>query len=337
MPAFATHEIFGEDGIEGVLTSELGKAVSRHRTVFYVGCQGPDIFFYNPFLSGGRKEVNLGSRMHETRINCFFQRYLEELLQIRDRSELEIGISYFLGFLSHYSLDAELHPYIYSRIGYVADGEASSGTTLPLHHRMEAVMDMHMLMMKKECMPSAYYPEKRIKISKQELAVVAGILSRTLQKVYHVLVKPRHVRESYRWMRVVMKCVYDHSGQKGGEKTCCDKSPVRYLPVIRNMTVGDYLKDDMDVMNRKTVLWRNPWERDKPCSESVWELYDNAQERYQGYLQHIEPVLMGMIKRMLLLEKRQSRAEYVREALAAQIPETVKALENRNYHSGMED
>ena len=196
-------------------------------------------------------------------------------------------------------------------------------------------MDMHMLMMKRECMPSSYYPEKRVQISKWELAVIAGLLSRTIQKVYHVLVKPRHVRESYRWMRTVIKCVYDHSVQKSGKKSCCCKSPARYLPVIKNMTVSDYLEDDMDVMNQKTVLWRNPWERDKLCSGSVWELYDNAQERYQEYLQHMEPIFMGMLRRMLLLEKRQSRAECVKDALAAQIPETVKTLENRNYHSGI--
>lgn len=331
MPAFATHEIFGEDGMEGSLSSELTGAVVGRRTVFCMGCQGPDIFFYNPFLSAGRREVNLGSRMHETRMNRFFQVYLEELLRVRERQELEIGISYFLGFLSHYTLDTELHPYIYSRIGYVVE-EASTGSTLPLHHRLEAVMDMKMLMVKRECMPSTYYPEKRVKISKQELEVIARLLSRAVQRVYGVLIKPRHVRESYRWMRVVIKQVYDHSGyRKSG--SCRRKPPVCYVPVVGNMTVSDFLEDTLDVMNRRGTSWSNPWDKDKPSDESVWELYDNALERFQNYGQDIEPLLLGMFKRITLLEKKQSRAECVREALAAKIPEVVKGLENRNYHS----
>lgn len=356
MPAFATHEIFGEEGLEGILSVELTQAVSKHKAVFRTGCQGPDLFFYNPFLLAGKKEINLGSRMHETKMNRFFQVYLEELLRLKKRFDLETGISYFMGFLSHYSLDCELHPYIYSRIGYVA-GEKdtssrictwnrektgkfaagvkhSAGRTLPAHHRLEAVMDMQMLMTKRECMPSAYYPEKRIRISKQELGVIAGIMSRTLQKVYYVLIKPEHVRASYWCMKTVVKQVYDHSGQKK-DKVCRFEAAVWHRPVIGNMMVNDHLENEMDAMNQNGSIWANPWDKEKSFDASVWELYDNAGERYQGYTKAIEPVLAGMLKRMLLLEKKQSRAEYVAAALSEQIPKTSKALGNRNYHSGL--
>lgn len=333
MPAFATHEIFGEEGLDGILASEPAKLVSRHRTVFCLGCQGPDIFFYNPFLSGGKKEINLGSRMHETGTNCFFQVYMEELLQLESRFALETGISYLLGFLSHYSLDTELHPYIYSRVGYAAGRNASNENTLPAHHRLEAVMDRQMLMAKRECMPSAYYPERRILLSDQELTVVAGLMSRTVQRVYRVMVKPRHVRESHWWMRTVMRQVYDHSGPQGGCR-CPVLPSARWWPVIRNMVVSDCLRDEMDAMNQNAAVWRSPWNQDRSFDSSVWELYDDAQERFREYVKAIEPILSGMMKRMTLLERKRSRAECVKDALREQLPEAVRALENRNYHSG---
>lgn len=334
MPAFATHEIFGQEGLEGILPEELFKAVEKHKAVFRIGCQGPDIFLYNPFFLLGKKQVNLGRRMHETRTGRFFQVYLQELLKVRDREKLEIGISYFLGFLSHYSLDCGLHPYIYGKSGY-QEGKADSGVnTMPQHHRLEAVMDKLMLMAKRECMPSSYYPEKRIQICGQELLALAEIMSTTLQRVYRVFVKPRHIRMSYWWMKKVMKQVYDHTGRQK-QQVCRFESLVWHRPVIGNMIVSDQLQDTWDVMNQRGEEWQSPWETDWTFDSSAWELYDNAIERYQIYVQAVQPVLSGMLKRMALLEKRQSRAAYVGDILQKWIPGCVSQLGNKNYHTGL--
>lgn len=335
MAAFATHEIFGEEGYLNLSSQELCQAIEKHRNVFHLGCQGPDLFFYNPFMLGGPKKKNLGSRMHETRMNRFFSAYLESLLSLKQREELETGISYFLGFLSHYALDAEIHPYVYSRIGYEKDNKESGKETIPAHHRLEAVMDKLMLMAKRDCMPSSYYPEKKIKITHQELTVLADLLSVSLTKVYRIGVRPENVKASYWCIRNVMKQIYDHSGNKK-EKVCQIEEMVLHRASFGNMIVNDELQDEMDVMNWNRCQWKHPWKADQVSDSDAWELYDDALDKYQEYVEAIQPVLTGMFQRVALIENQKSRAGWVADALREQIPKSVEYFGNRSYHSGLQ-
>lgn len=335
MPAFATHEIFGEEGLEELASMEGLQAVIRHRNVFRAGCQGPDIFLYNPFMLSGRKELNLGSRMHETGANRFFRLYLEELLCEKTRFELETAVSYLLGFLAHYSLDVEMHPYIYSRIGF-RDGKPKDGDkNLAMHQRLEAVIDKKMLMAKREMMPSAYHPERMIKISRQELQVIAEIMSKVLSKTYHIQVRPENIRASYWCMQQVMFHIYDHSGRKR-DRICLLENKILRGSHMGNLMVSDQLEDSCDVMNQTGQAWEHPWVSGMYLHSSIWELYDNALERYMDYTTGLEHVLTGVFQRMSLIEKKRSRAENVRTALEELIPKAAEGLEDRNYHSGLD-
>ena len=100
MPAFATHEIFGEEALEET-GGRLSELVHKHKEVFRLGCQGPDLFFFNPFMKHVHHKVNLGSRLHTSEVNRFFEVYMEEMLALSNKQALEIGISYLLGFISH--------------------------------------------------------------------------------------------------------------------------------------------------------------------------------------------------------------------------------------------
>lgn len=334
MPAFATHEIFGEEGLEGMASVELLQAVVRHRNVFRAGCQGPDVFLFNPFMLNSRKELNLGSRMHEEGVNRFFRIYLDELLAEKTRFGLETAVSYLLGFLAHYSLDSELHPYIYSRIGFRRGRPENGDKRTGFHQRLEAVMDKKILMSKREMMPSAYHPEKMAKLSGQELQVIADIMASALSRTYHIQVRPENFRASYWCMQRVMSQVYDHSGKKR-RIVCRLEDRILKNAYMSNLMVSDHLEDAWDVMNLTGQAWEHPWRPGQYFHCSVWELYDNALERYSKYTEALEHVLSGMFQRMTLLEKRRSRAENVKNALEELIPGAAKALENRSYHSGL--
>ncbi len=184
------------------------------------------------------RKVDLGSRLHTSQINRFFEVFLDELLKLSNKQGLEIGISYFLGFVSHYTLDTELHPYIYARSGY-RDGVKDAGArSFPAHQRLEAVIDQKILMVKKGIMPSGYYPEKRIRVSEAELSVIARLMSRTLQRIYHLMIFDENIKASYRCMRGVIRHVYDHSGRKR-QHVRRFEAVVLGRPVIANMMVAD--------------------------------------------------------------------------------------------------
>ena len=103
MPSQLLHSLFGEDLY--LKKCELFEdLINKHREVFTLGCQGPDIFYH----SQGRKPVGLyyGTLLHRRAYGDFSTLLLKHSL---GNDQLT---AYSLGFLTHAILDRHCHPYI---------------------------------------------------------------------------------------------------------------------------------------------------------------------------------------------------------------------------------
>ncbi len=321
MPAFATHEIFGEEASWEYLSGNMRSCVQKHRGVFRTGTQGPDLFFYNLLLLRGETQFNLGSRMHEQCISSFFRNYLEEVSRCRSREKRGIAVAYFMGFLSHYTLDATMHPFVYSRIGYDPNDPASGVATLCAHHRLEAVMDQQMLWVKREQSPSEYVPSSRVQMTRHEINVISEIMAASLRRTYHVGVKPSNYKASYWCMCRITDFIYDRSGRKKPAIQMLEKNIIR-KEYLSNLLVNNNLIDKDDAMNKEHQPWVNPWKKRKGASiqyTDAWKLYDMALEDYEKYAQIMAEVLTPLLEGGNVEDR---------------IGQAVEKLEHRSYHKG---
>ncbi len=103
MPDVAVHSAFGRE-VRAVLPEEI---TERIREVPYTfALFGPDLWFmYQPW----KRREGRGRRMHTTRTGEFLTALARRAGQSRHPEEL---FSYLAGFLCHYALDTETHPYI---------------------------------------------------------------------------------------------------------------------------------------------------------------------------------------------------------------------------------
>lgn len=109
MPALYAHNRFGKEVFER-LDGALKEVIKNHYTQFCVGLQGPDIFFfYKPWKKN--KVSELGYQMHDESAYTFFESGAE-LARRRGKNSREYA--YLLGFLCHFILDSECHPYVNS-------------------------------------------------------------------------------------------------------------------------------------------------------------------------------------------------------------------------------
>lgn len=333
MPAFATHEIFGEEVLKEIPERRVRQAVLRHRNVFHIGCQGPDLFFYNPFFHRFAGQ-SLGSRMHEEGAGRFFASFLESLLKQRDRESTEIGISYLLGFLSHYVLDTSLHPYIYGSIDY-RPGEAGAGKrTIGLHHRMEAALDREMLMTRRHKMPASYHPAEKTVCSLSEKKCLADLLCQAVPRSFPVRLRRGQVEASFWFMDRFMQIVY---GRRPWVRKRLRRLEEGLLgrAFLSNLMVDDKVQAGWDVANRRRGLWTSPWEPERERRESVWQLYDAGAKKYGEYYQALCPVLTSLLQRITMLEMFPGeRLDWMERRIREQIREGAGRLENRSYHSG---
>ena len=107
MPTTYTHYRFGKEVISA-LPRPLQGAIENHRELFDIGLHGPDILFYHKALI--KTPVNTqGYEMHEKMADKFFKKAIQRIDASADPSAAR---AYIYGFICHFALDSECHPYI---------------------------------------------------------------------------------------------------------------------------------------------------------------------------------------------------------------------------------
>ncbi len=106
MPASYTHFNFGQEVFE-VLPKEIKEIISPNIKAYYIGLNGPDIFFYYKPLSSN--SINrYGHRLHREAAYEFLNNAKGYIRETKD----EVSFAYILGFICHFILDSQCHPYI---------------------------------------------------------------------------------------------------------------------------------------------------------------------------------------------------------------------------------
>lgn len=107
MPAVYAHYRFGAK-VSRKLEGDLKEIVTKYHPQFAIGLQGPDIFFfYRPF--GKNAIIKYGNHLHEIPARSFFEHGLKV---VREKGRDSREYAYLLGFLCHFILDSECHPYV---------------------------------------------------------------------------------------------------------------------------------------------------------------------------------------------------------------------------------
>lgn len=144
-----------------------------NRQAFYAGANGPDLFFFYRAWSKQRMPdlPALGSRMHRELCGDF-------LLSLVSHAETPAQKGYALGFLCHYALDAEAHPYIAFLTGEGMPYHLAHG-----HGRYEIALDS--ALHKKDTGRRAVKAwENTGFLTGQTLAEVVALLRLCIQEVY---------------------------------------------------------------------------------------------------------------------------------------------------------
>lgn len=106
MPATYAHYIFGKK-VYRALPGELREMIKENKAAYLLGLHGPDLlFYYKPY---SKNRINqLGVKMHGQTALSFFENARK---QYQKRPNYVL-ISYLCGFMCHFMLDSECHPYI---------------------------------------------------------------------------------------------------------------------------------------------------------------------------------------------------------------------------------
>lgn len=160
MPTTYAHDLFGTR-VLSLVPEEISDVILKHESIFRIGLHGPDIlFYYHPFRKN--RVFAQGQKLHYALADQLFKEFLKEYRKDNN----EHLLAYILGFLCHFMLDSNCHPYIGR---YLREHEDVS------HDAIETEMD-RFLMEKTGKDPFHYHPACVIRFDQTDVRTITRVL-----------------------------------------------------------------------------------------------------------------------------------------------------------------
>lgn len=118
MPTTYAHYTFGKEVLK-YLDDEIREIIAENIELYNIGVHGPDILFYYGPLKSNR--INkIGNEIHGKKAAYFFENAKKIICEC---SDIKAACSYAMGFICHFMLDSECHPYIRQKEKTISHGE----------------------------------------------------------------------------------------------------------------------------------------------------------------------------------------------------------------------
>jgi hypothetical protein len=253
MPYNFTHALVGLTALNQS-NSRVQALVREHGGAFLCGTMGPDPYFGDempkPLFSPCRKTV--ADRLHATDM----REIVKALLPLAADSPAKRA--YALGFLCHFLLDTNAHPYIEARYS----GKA--------HTPAEIQIDL--MMTDRASVPGVPAPPKRF-YRTPSLAELDALHAALVKALFGLETSGAFKRSFRKWMRI-NTISYDPKNRKLRFFGCLERlfhTPGR----LTGFLVARH-PDPCDRLNLAHTVWRAPWKADEARTESFPELFEHA-------------------------------------------------------------
>lgn len=274
MPGYDTHYLFGVKAYKKIPDSRIKESIKKRKNAYVLGLLGPDIFFYYATeVVAVRK--NIGSIMHTQKTDQFLK-YMILYTAGLDEGKNSVETAYLCGFLTHYFLDKECHPYVYWRTDYLNKKK----DYLEKHYQYENDIDVALLRIIRNTTPYEFSKVSQIKIDRKERERVCRMLhyaihctyegSRITKRGIHLAIlsiqkEQRFFKLFSNKLKIAIETV---------EQYFVGQSYLAYLIPGVDHEISE------DPLNLRHDTWCNPWKTEKTSNASVPEIMEKAAEQF---------------------------------------------------------
>lgn len=266
MADFVSHHLFGK-GALSVFPMPAQNVIARNKTCYLWGLQGPDPMFYRKIFFGSPLH-KLGNKMHSEKTSELFAA-LAKAVHLLSDEEREMAEAYFYGFICHYSLDSEIHPYVYYRQEQIRQIDTKISRSV-IHSQIESDIDYIICKRLTGQNVTEFDPDRQYRLSIKESAVLASVLHAVVQLVYGITVPTREFRRAFEEMRVWENFLYSDSKK-------VYKGAIRLENLVgKGALLTGHMKIEMpewDCTNDDHTTWYNLWKPEEKRTETVEDLF----------------------------------------------------------------
>lgn len=271
MAAYVTHYLFGLETLTQVHDPADLRLIYGSFDAFIWGLQGPDLLFFSR-KSLFRKADSLPScaeKMHSGNAAEVLETMADILREQADSPRYELLCAYMAGFICHYYLDLEIHPYVYYCQQRVT---ARSGQRFGIHQRIES--DIDTVLYRDLCGDDIrhFRADSGLLHGRASQENIAWLYAETIRRLYpEVSVRPEDILPCFADMIRVMHLTVDPNlSAMAGALDILMRKPGLTEGHVRHSRV------DYDVLNERGRVWYRLDHPGVPRRESVRELYEKA-------------------------------------------------------------
>jgi len=294
MPDIWTHILLGQD-VLNALDDHRWKTVFETRIkLFNLGCQGPDMFLYNDFWPWikNKRAVKLGDKMHIEKTGDFFIEGLSYLKKrVTSKEDYKKLFTYLAGFICHFSLDKNAHPYIHYYSGIYDKKKKETYKYKGNHKRLELMIDTILLKEKRNITTHKYPVYNEIDIGNALPKVIIDSYKNAISKLYKLDDNYDFINDSYRDTKRALKVIHDPYGIKKSLLIFADiitKGDLVYSSVIYPRVIDE----NRDYLNRNHNVWNHPCNKTEVYSDSFDDIFnrsvEQAIEMIKGAIEYLE-------------------------------------------------
>ena len=313
MPRAISHYLFAMDCLDE-LDINTKKIINDNFYMYLLGCQGPNFFnYYNDFSFFNNKNISqINSLIHNKKINLFLRNMImysknkESLKYIfNDDNFSNICISYIYGYLTHYVLDKESHPYIYS-LQKNLRSKYKYRSSIALHKSLETHIDSLLLLKFKKLKPYEFKDYLNINLSSHELIILSDMYSYLINSVYEKNISSNDVKKSFNTFKKVENKI--NSSPKLLSKLYLSvKNKTSKKSFINNEIYSNYKYCVNDLLNENHNKWVDPFSK-KEYNFSYLDIYKNSLYVYIDLVNYLNLYLDNEISLYTLLVKLDNKS-----------------------------
>lgn len=279
MPGFITHLSFGEQSLSFIESQEISGLINAHLTVYNLGLQGPDIFFYHLPCHLLHKH-NIGNLMHRRNVMLMFDSLINGRNTFDEVHDRRICDAYIIGFIGHYSLDVACHPYVYFKSDHINNIKRNRVFDFGKHCSLETDIDHLVLKHYKHILPSQFDYAGAITPSIHEQQVVSELLYIAISQSFPAdKVSVKTIKHAINSIIKLNKFMRDPTGKKKHKLRKLEQKLFKCC-YLSGMIPSDTKLKYNDPCNNLHNPWHNPWYPLIPRTDSIFDIINKTMPIY---------------------------------------------------------
>lgn len=291
MPAFATHYLFLEE-LKEQIEKETGFTLDYK--VAGVGTQGPDIFIFHrlwPPVGIYKALFGVASKLHRGKPAELFEAFAEYL---KISKNPHIARSYIYGFILHYALDRNCHPFVYSYQDMITDTNKHIHP-LAAHNQVEHAVDTYLLYHRKGLYPpSLFNPEDTFTTNPTELDEIASLMKYTVKRCFDKDIEFSEARRAVTDTANIQKMLSD---KKGRAVKIAKAVETPLGPVVRYFKPSASIKPtNLRLCDKYANRWHHEWVSPyskQSSTESFEDLFEKSKPDAIDLIKGFDAIVKG--------------------------------------------